>query len=366
MSDVNGFEVIGEIGVNHNGDIDLALKLLDVIRESGAQTAKIQIFEPDLIVSSKAKLADYQSRNGVDALSQKEMLEYLTLTEAEVIKLGEHASSLGLEFLVTPFDLGSLSFVRTVLGHRRVKIGSGDLTFHELIFEAAKVFDQLILSTGMSDLPEVARAVRVAMSGFDVRDGFLPGDFLPRETNITQLGEGPWGRQPKERGLTILHCTSTYPAPMEELNILAMRELAELNSNLGYSDHSHSAIAAIMATALGARVFEKHVTLDTSQIGPDHAASLDPRAFKHYVSTLREAFTALGSGKKEPQPSEQNVKSVARRSIFALRAIEKGEIFSFDNLVSLRPEGTVGAEMIFDLVGKPAKREFEKGQPIEL
>lgn len=358
-------EVIGEIGVNHNGDVVSALKLLDAIRDAGAQTAKIQLFKPERIASSKAVLAAYQKKNGVVAKSQFEMLEALTLSEKNVIRINSHAADLGLNLLVTPFDLTSLRFIRESLGHDRVKIGSGDLTFHALIFEASRAFKDVVISTGMANMEEIGVASAVASAGFGVRDGSLASDFTPHIQNLKAIQDQGSEASLGELGLTLMHCTSTYPAPTDELNISAFGELALLNTFLGYSDHSANSLGAVMSLPYGVRMFEKHVTLDKNQSGPDHAASLDPKGFGDYVRDLKESMRALGSGVKAAQPSEINVKRVARRSLFAAASISQGEAFTANNLIALRPEGSVSANKYYEILGKHAPRDFEQGDPIE-
>ena len=353
--------IIAEIGVNHNGDLTTARKLLRTASETGATHAKIQVFEPRLLVASTAPLAQYQVKNGVNSASQMKMLSNLTLSKYDILKLEEDSSNLGIEMLATPFDLSSLNFLVTELQHTTVKIGSGDLTFHQLIFEAAKLGLNLILSTGMANLQEVREAVAVAAAGREVHQGTLPRNFVPSPSNLEKLQPSNALRD----WLTLLHCTSSYPAPLDHLNISSLSQLATLGTRIGYSDHSASSHGSILAVAFGAEVFEKHLTLDQDADGPDHKASLEPQEFADYVNDIRIAEMALGAGVKEPQPSEENVKLVARRSLFASRQISVGEIIDEQNVVALRPGSGVSADTFYFLKNSRAQTSFETGDLIE-
>jgi len=355
-------DIIAEIGVNHNGDLKLAKELLLAAFEAGATHVKIQMFDPKFLVSGDAPLADYQVENGIVTQSQMEMLESLTLSREDVFELDRMSQRLGVPLLATPFDLESLLFITSELQHQTVKIGSGDLTFHQLIFETARSGVGVIISTGMSYLDEVARAVLIARAGREVFLGNLPIDFSPTQVHMKNLV--PEASEETSGWLTVLHCTSTYPAPIDQLNISAIQELKTFGARLGYSDHSQSSYGAIMAVALGASVFEKHLTLSRTGIGPDHAASLEPKEFASYVSDIRSARMALGDGVKRPQLSEQNVRSVARRSIFASRDIEVGDVYSDSNLLALRPGNGVSTEGYYELLGATATKRASIGNPL--
>jgi N-acetylneuraminate synthase len=356
----NDLEFIGEIGVNHNGDISLAKDLLSAISESGARTAKLQLFRPEALVTRQTRLANYQIQNGVSSSTQSEMLEALTLKPVEVLELNDFSQKLGLELLVTPFDIQSMEFVVEELGHKRIKFSSGDLTFHRLIFESAKKGVHLLISTGMSTMDEIQESLEIARAGFDVYSGKLPADYVPYRTSNR---EG--GTDVDSLPITLLHCTSTYPAPVSELNVTAINAMSKFGLGLGYSDHSLTSTGAILALAYGARIFEKHVTLSKALPGPDHAASLTPVEFKEYVSDLSDAFLALGSGIKVPQESELDVKAVARRGLYATRTIRAGEVISGEMVSALRPESIVNADKEFDLIGTTSKVDLNAGDPFE-
>lgn len=353
--------VIAEIGVNHDGSLSKAIDLLHASQESGATLAKIQIFDPKTLVHDSAGLAPYQESQKLESQRQADMLSKLTLSVDELMTLDETSKEIGLPLFATPFDLGSLEFIIKTLGHERIKIGSGDLTYLHLIFEAAKSGKDLLISTGMSNLSSVSRAVDVAVAGRLVFEGRLPTNFVPtREnlrTNISDYCSLGW--------LTILHCTSSYPAPVEDLNIAAIKPLSTMGTNLGYSDHSKGPLGAILALALGARIFEKHITLSALDSGPDHEASLEPHGFAEYVRTLEGSAAALGNGIKDLQPSELPNVQVVRRSMFAARAIERGSTIVPEDIATLRPASGRGAEDYFEILGNLARRNYAQGDPIE-
>jgi len=351
-------KIIAEIGVNHNGDIAEAKDLVSSAARAGATHVKFQMFDPELLVSPQAPLAKYQIDNGVLGKSQFEMLEALSLNRDEILELDEFSSNLGLPIIATPFDLGSLSFLVSELKHSTIKIGSGDLTFVQLIFEAAKSGADLIISTGMSYLREVENAVEFALAGRAVFEGALQDDFSPTRANLKDLPRV----KKKNSWLTLLHCTSTYPAPSDQINITAISELGNFDANLGYSDHSLSSHASVMALALGAEVFEKHLTLKKDAEGPDHAASLDPEQFSQYVTDLRIAESSMGDGVKRPQTSEIDVRGVARRSLFAAQPMRAGSPTA--DLIALRPASYVSAESYYEILKTLASTDYSVGDPI--
>lgn len=358
-------KIIGEIGVNHNGSTSIAKKLISELADLGADFAKIQVFNPNLLVTRSAGLANYQLLNGVRDSSQFEMLNTLTLRFPEIVELQGHADQRGIALLTTVFDLESLDFVTEKLGHNYLKISSGDLTFHRLLWRASKSKAHLFVSTGMSTLKEVQSAVNVIRFGRAQRTGIIPMSSCPTSTNIEKYSSELAQLSNLDLSLTLLHCTSSYPAPAHELNISALESLKGFGCDIGYSDHSLSDIGAILATGFGARVFEKHITLDKSAEGPDHAASLTPNEFSNYVQAIREASEALGTGEKVPQPSELNVRQVARRGLYASQDIRAGSQLELDMLLELRPENGVSASKVFDYALQVAPRKFRAGEGID-
>lgn len=361
---ISEIEFIGEIGVNHNGDVSLAKELLYEIANSGGDTAKLQLFKSEFLVSPNTRLAKYQMKNGVSAGDQASMLDALALTEEEVFELNELAVQLGINLLITPFDLYSLKFILEDLEHKRVKFSSGDLTYHRLIFEAARQGASLIISTGMSSHDEVEFSVKVARAGFAVHANRLAADFIPTRRALADSFEIINETKASDLPITLLHCTSTYPAPIDDLNVAALTSLKSHNIPVGYSDHSEGSIGAILALALGARTFEKHVTLSKFSNGPDHAASSTPEEFRNYINILTEANKALGDGVKRHQESEIDVKLIARRGVYASTDIRKGEQLGPENVIALRPVSQVGADLEFELYGRRASIKYKKGEPI--
>lgn len=358
-------EIIAEIGVNHNGDISIAKDLVEASKSAGADTVKFQMFEPSKLTSSFAKLAAYQVRNGIRAESQADMLELLKLSRDNYLELREFSEYLGLKFLVTPFDHDALEFLLTEMGSERVKISSGDLTNPPLLFEASSRGVVLLVSTGMAELQEVSKAVLIIRAGYAVHYGILSDTFFPSGRNLELASETLMALEGGQLPLTLMHCVSSYPAPSSDLNILSLNELKEFGTQVGYSDHGESGIGAVMSLALGATVFEKHITLSKKMRGPDHAASLTPVEFKDYVANLKEASVALGDGRKKAMPSELDARAVARRGIFASNTINAGEVFSMNNLKLLRPEGAIPSQNFFDLMNVVATKNYAKGDSIE-
>jgi len=335
-NDKSQVEVIAEVGVNHNGSLDLARELIQKSRDAGADTVKFQTFFPEKLVSPGAALAPYQKRYRGAAKDQLSLLKQLMLDKTDLLGLYEHTQALGLEFLSTPFDLESVEVLASI-GLDRVKISSGNLTDTPLLRAVVKKFRKIILSTGMSNLSDIAKAVQTINP--------------PHKPEVE---------------ITILHCTSTYPATLGDLNLRALTTIKSHfpEYELGYSDHSIGPHTAPLAVSLGATVIEKHITLDPSMDGPDHAASIDPVGFGTMVSLIRDASTALGSNEKEMQASEVNIANVARKSIIATKKIRKGDTFSAVNLDTMRPLKGICAARWDDLIGRRSKRDYEFGERI--
>jgi N-acetylneuraminate synthase len=345
--------VIAEAGVNHNGSVDLALRLIDVAADAGADAVKFQTFRSDKVVTAAAPKAQYQSANTGEAGAQLDMIRRLELPHEDFRRLAAHAAGRGIEFMSTPFDIGSLRFLVRDLGMRRLKIPSGEVTNALLLLEAGRAGLPLILSTGMSTLDEVEAALAVIAFGM-VR----PHD-APALAECRAALASPDGRRALGESLTLLHCTTEYPAPIGDTNLRAMQTLrARFGLPVGFSDHTEGIAADIAAAALGATVIEKHFTLDRTLPGPDHRASLEPAALKAMVEGIRAASCALGSPIKAPTPSEIPNIPIARRSLVAARAIRKGEIFAADMIDAKRPGGGLSPMLAWSLLGTPARRDY--------
>jgi len=329
--------IIAEAGVNHNGNTELAKKLIDVASDAGADAVKFQTFKAEKLVSRDAKKAAYQQKNMQEENdSQYAMLKKLELDVATHKELITYATSKNIMFLSTPFDLESIELLNA-LKLSIFKIPSGEITNLPYLRAIAKLDKKVVLSTGMSTMQEVREAFEILIN------------------NGT-----------KKVNITILHANTMYPTPMEDVNLRAMLSIQkELGVAVGYSDHTLGIEVPIAAVAMGASVIEKHFTLSRDMEGPDHKASLEPHELKAMVKAIRNIEQALGSNEKKPSPSEiPNIK-VARKSIVAAHKIGKGEIFSKENLTVKRPAGGISPMQWDDLIGSIATKEYDVDAMIE-
>ena len=326
--------IIAEAGVNHNGSLETAKQLVRTAKECGADIVKFQTAKLDSLVSKFAEMADYQKANTGKTESQKEMLAKLLLSFEDFTELAAYCKEIGIMFLSTPFDIESIHFLNDM--QDIWKIPSGEITNYPYLVEIAKTGKQIILSTGMCELDEIRAAVKVL----------------------------------KDNGaedITILHCTTEYPAPLAEVNLNVMETLRnEFGCKVGYSDHTKGIEISLAAVAMGAEVIEKHFTLDKNMPGPDHKASLEPDELKALVDGIRNIEIAKGSADKRPTASEIKNRAVARKSIVAARNIKQGEIFTEENLTTKRPGDGVSPMKWNDVIGTAAKRDFMEDELIEL
>lgn len=328
--------VIAEAGVNHNGDVALAHRLIDVAAEAGADAVKFQTFDPEKLVSPTLRQAEYQQRNTGRTESQLEMLARLALDEGAHRELKAHCDEVGIEFMSTPFDEESAHFLAG-LGVRRFKIPSGELLSTPYLRTIASCDRPTILSTGMATLDEVRYGVNTLLHAGLSRDN-----------------------------LTLLHCTSAYPTPPEAVNLRAMVTLAEtFGLPVGLSDHTADDTAALMAVALGATVVEKHFTLDRALPGPDHKASLEPDELVRFIERLRTAEVMLGDGRKQPTAAERDTRAIARRRMVATQPIAVGEVITPDKVALRRHDRGFWGDRWDDVIGTPAPRAFAVGEGIE-
>ena len=352
--------IIAEAGVNHNGSIDLAKKLIDAAADAGADAVKFQTFKADKLVSRSAPKAGYQLER-TDALeSQHEMIRKLELDEAAHHALIQHCRVKGIEFLSTPFDIESLDLLSVTFQLPRIKLPSGDITNAPLLLAAAKTNKPVILSTGMCTLGDIETALGVLAFGYS------GGNEAPSITAFEAAYASPEGRKKLQNNVTLLHCTTEYPAPYNDVNLRAMGTMHEaFGLPTGYSDHTCGIAIPIAAVALGAVVIEKHFTLDRNLPGPDHKASLEPCELKRMVAAIREVELALGSGIKQPAPSERANRAVARKSLVAAKPIRKGESFDADNIAVKRPGDGVSAVHYWHWLGKIAGRDYAIDDKLE-
>jgi N-acetylneuraminate synthase len=346
--------VIAEAGVNHDGDPGRAAALVDAAANAGADAVKFQTFRADRLATAGAPKAAYQSR--ADGDTQLEMLRALELDANAHRMLARQCSDKKVKFLSSPFDLESLAFLVDEIGLDTLKIGSGEITNGPLLLAAARSGRDVILSTGMSTLDEVRDALEILAFGYN------KGDTTPTSTareNMTDLAI-------LKDKVTLLHCTSQYPASIQDTNLRAMATLRDaFGLRIGFSDHTPGATAAIAAAALGAAVIEKHFTLDRNAQGPDHAASLEPDQLASMIVRIREVEAALGGGEKIPAASERETRIIARKSLVALQPVRAGETFTIENLGVKRPGGGQSPMGYWDRLGSIAKRDYAADEIIE-
>ena len=359
----NSVYVIAEAGVNHNGDLNHALVLVDAAAEAGADAVKFQTFRPESLASRHAVQADYQIRNqGNDqneGSSQLAMLKRLALSYDDHHVLKAHCEERGIEFLSSPFDPDSARFLIEDMALSRLKLGSGELTNGPLLLQVAEVGRSLILSTGMATLDEIREALGVIAFGL-LSDGTQPSRDAFRDAFRDEQGQALL-----KKHITLLHCTTEYPCPPDQVNLLAMDTLAETFSlPTGYSDHTLGIHISLAAVARGAQVIEKHFTMDRQLPGPDHLASLEPDELKMMISGIRDLSLALGSPDKSPGAAEQNNISVVRKSLVASRAIHRGENFTAENVTIKRPGNGRSPMDYWDILETPARQDYDADEVI--
>ncbi|MBC7002009.1 N-acetylneuraminate synthase [Photobacterium sp. BZF1] len=353
--------VIAEAGVNHNGDEALAFELVNVAHQAGADVVKFQTFKAKNLVTEEAGLADYQKNNLQSTESQLAMLSRLELPYDTHHALVNHCQSLGIEFLSTAFDEESLTFLVDDLGLKRLKIPSGELTNAPLVLAHARSGCDLIVSTGMATLSEIEMALGVIAFGFTSEGRAQPSVRAFEEAYGSEAGQ-----QALKQKVTLLHCTTEYPAPMTDINLRAMDTLASsFGLPAGYSDHSEGITIPVAAAARGAVILEKHFTLDKNLEGPDHKASLEPCELSAMVCAIRQVEQALGDGVKRPMASEIKNKAVARKSLVAAKPIEAGESFTPANLTVKRPGTGVSPYCYWEMLGQSSGKAYSKGAFID-
>lgn len=351
--------VVAEAGVNHNGSLELALRLVEAAKRAGADAVKFQTFRADALAARSAPKAAYQIETTGSVQSQWEMLKRLELDDAAHRALRARAEALGIEFMSAPFDEAGLDYL-VALGVRRLKMPSGELTNGPLLLRAARSGLPLLVSTGMATLAEVEDAMGVLAFG-----AAAPAGARPSRTAFAAALADPAAATTLRERVTLLHCTTQYPAPPESANLRAMETLRRrFDVAVGYSDHTDGISISIAAVALGAAAIEKHLTLDRRMAGPDHRASLDPDGFAGMVAGIRAAEIALGDGVKAPHVSEIPNIAVARKSLVAARPIPAGKPIEPADLIAKRP-GTGPSPMEhWNLVGKPAARAYVEGEDL--
>jgi N,N'-diacetyllegionaminate synthase len=327
--------IIAEAGVNHNGDIGMAKKLIAAAKEAGADAVKFQTFKSDKAISKFAGKAEYQKDTTGGNETQLDMVRKLELPYDDFIELKKYCDESGIIFMSTPFDSDSINFLDR-LNLSIFKIPSGEITNLPYLIQVGRLKKKVILSTGMSTLSEINDAIKVL----------------------------------KDNGtydITVLHCNTEYPTPYKDVNLKAMLTIKKVfDLEVGYSDHTLGIEVPIAAAAMGAAVIEKHFTLDNNMEGPDHKASLEPDQLKHMVTAIRNIEKSMGNGIKEPSQSEGKNIVIVRKSIIAKKNIVKGEIYTEENLTVKRPGNGISPMRWFEVLGQAAKRDFEEDELIEL
>lgn len=353
---MNPVYIIAEAGVNHNGDERRAFQLVDVAAQAGADAIKFQTFRTENMVTKNAYKANYQLQATDIDETQFAMLKKLELPYDVHFGLTAYCEAKGLDFLSTAFDMESLDFLVDDIGLNTLKIPSGEITNGPFLLAHSQTQKNLILSTGMSTLDEIEEAL--AIVAFGLLSGTAPA-ARPSRPVFQQAYNSPQGQQLLQQKVTLLHCTTEYPAPPADINLSAMRTLHHaFGLKVGYSDHSEGISIAVAATALGARVIEKHLTVDKILPGPDHRTSLEPDEFGQMVDSIRTVEKAMGDGLKVPKPSETANRNIARKSLVAGNNIRKGDAFSEKNLAIKRP-GTGRSPMDYwDLLGTESPRNY--------
>lgn len=352
--------IIAEAGVNHNGSLDMAKKMVEVAAEAGADAVKFQTFQADKLVSILAPKAEYQSRTTDAGESQHEMIRKLELDEHAHDVLIEHCKSCGIQFLSTPFDLESVELLTGRFDLASIKIPSGEITNAPFLLKIARTGKPVILSTGMSTLGEIEDALGVLAFGY-------LGKADPSKEAFHAACRSIEGQSSLHEKVTLLHCTTEYPAPFQDVNLMVMDTLrSAFGLPVGYSDHTEGIAVPIAAVARGAVVIEKHFTLDRNLPGPDQRASLEPVELKQMVDAVRAVEQALGSGRKYPTPSELKNRSIARKSLVAACPITTGETLTAENLAVKRPGIGLSPMRYWELLGRKAGRNFAIDEVIEL
>ncbi len=350
--------IIAEAGVNHSGSLETALALVDAAADAGADIVKFQTFNANSLAGRSAPKADYQQRTTDAAESQLAMLQRLELPQSAHRQLIARAKQRGIEFLSTPFDPQSLEFLLS-LKLPRIKIGSGDLTNAPLLHELAKADATVILSTGMATLGEVEEALGVLAHGYG------GANDSPCIEAFRAAWRDPAARKRLKDKVSLLHCTTEYPCPPEDVNLSAMHAMrAAFKLPVGYSDHTDGFEVSLAAVALGATIIEKHLTLDRNAEGPDHAASIEPGDFARMVTAIRNIEGAIGDGVKTPKNSEVRNIPVARKSIVAARPLKAGDVISATDITTKRPGSGRSPIEYWSLVGTTAGRAYDADDPL--
>jgi len=351
--------IIAEAGVNHNGSFERAIEMIHCAKQMGADAIKFQLFQAENLTTQQAEQAQYQKKAYSQVKTQYEMLKELELSFAHFEALKVIAEKEEIDFIITPFDLESLRFIVDDLNLSMIKIGSGDITNGPMLLACGRSHREIILSTGMSTLADIENALQV------IAFGLLEKGAYPTKDSLAEVYASQAAQDILKEKVTLLHCTSEYPAPFEDVNLKAMDTMAHaFGLAVGFSDHTPGIEASLAAVAREACVIEKHFTLDKSLSGPDHLASLDPSEFQTMINGVRKIEAALGNGHKRPTVSESKNMKIVRRAIVANQKIVRGEEFTSHNLGLKRPYVGLSPMHYWDFLGKKAERDYAKDEVI--
>ena len=353
--------VIAEAGVNHNGSLELAKQLIDVAADAKADAVKFQTFRAEMEISQHAQKAAYQVANTGSGESQLEMVRKLELGIEAHRELIAHAQLRSIDFLSTPFDLGSLAMLANVFQLPRIKMASGEITNLPLLLAAGRARRPLIVSTGMSTLGEIEAALAAIAFTY-----VASAQERPTDAAMAAAYRSAAGQRALQEQVSLLHCTTEYPAPPDEVNLIAMATMrTAFGLPVGYSDHTQGIHIAVAAVALGATIIEKHLTLDRNLPGPDHVASLEPGELADMVRSIRDVEQALGNGRKLPASAEVKNIAVARKSLVAAQSVARGTPFTAENLTTKRPGSGICAMRYDAYLGRPAARDYAADELID-
>ena len=353
--------IIAEIGVNHNGSVEMAKQMIKIAAEAQVDVVKFQTAIPENVISKFAVKAEYQNKTTDSNESQLDMVKKITLPFETYTEIMQCCRENHIEFLSTPFDLESVDFLVNKCGINRIKIPSGEITNAPLLLKAAQSGKPIILSTGMSMIGEIELALSV------LAYGYLKNQDIPKSMDdFFKVFNSQEGQDILNEKVSLLHCTTEYPAPFESVNLKAMDTLKNtFDLAVGYSDHTQGIAISLAAVARGANIIEKHFTLDRNLPGPDHKASLEPNELKEMVKEIRNIEMALGCGRKLVATSEEKNKNIARKSLIAKSKILKGEVFSKENLTIKRPGYGISPMEYWRYLGKVSEKDYEEDEVIK-
>ncbi|MDZ5471964.1 N-acetylneuraminate synthase [Bacillus sp. 31A1R] len=351
--------IIAEAGVNHNGSLKLAMRLVDAAVQAGADAIKFQTYKTENLVTRSARQAIYQKKNIGKHSTQFEMLKELELDYSQFLILKKYCDKQNILFMSTPFDLVSVDFLIKDLSLKMIKVPSGEITNAPYLYRIASLgVKNIILSTGMSTIEEIHNALAFLAYGFSLKSN-------PTYSKVKEFYQTNEAKEILKNRISILHCTTEYPAPFNEINLGAIDVIRDtFNLEVGLSDHSEGILVPIAAVSKGSTIIEKHFTLDKSLPGPDHKASLNPEELKEMIDSIRIIEVAIGKKVKQPTKTESKNKEIVRKSLVAAKKIKKGELFTFDNLTVKRPGFGKEPYYFWDYIGRAAEKDYEEDEVI--